>query len=143
MTIVFISFMCVFIGMMCFVAPFAQEQLYEINADLFRKLKIKKFSFLFKGIGHEGCVSGDVREYGVILPMFVVQLAGYSIALLSAVLIPVLYFPFGLELKTIGMVLSIILGSHVVILIATIFVTIRVSNKREKKLDDELNKSIF
>ena len=47
-----------------------------VDDDKFKRVKIKKFKFLFMAIGHK-----DVEKHGVILPFFIFQVASYILAI--------------------------------------------------------------
>lgn len=121
-----------FSAMMIFLPVAGQERQYGIEADYFKRIKIKKLSFLFRGIGHKV----SAKEYGVIIPMFAVQLLGYVLAFCSITLAIVLQFTCGLELRKIFTIVAIILGVEIIIDTATIILTIISSRKRKKRLDN-------
>ena len=62
---------------------FSQRTAYQsIDEDYFKKYKIKKFGFLFKGMqGQDAC------SHGVILPMLIIQIQGYVLGLAQLIFI--------------------------------------------------------
>lgn len=80
----------IFIFITPLMAPAITFRLYEVDPECFKKVKIKRPTFLFCGIGGKDCIYGDVKKYGVILPLFVVQLVGYILTILQIILAPIL-----------------------------------------------------
>ena len=103
------------------ICPFASIRLYEINPEYFKKVKVKILSWMFRGIGGKDSIYGDVRHYGVIVPIFVVQIIGIVLAILQMILIPFLYI-----LVPIENVLIIVIGSMFGIYILTFIIVITV-----------------
>ena len=66
-----------FISITIALPIFSQRTAYQsIDEDYFKKYKIKKFGFLFKGMqGQYAC------SHGVILPMLIIQIQGYVLGL--------------------------------------------------------------
>lgn len=95
--------------------------MYEINPEYFKKVKVKILSWMFRGIGGKDSIYGDVRHYGVIVPIFVVQIIGIVLAILQIILIPFLYI-----LVPIENVLIIVIGSMFGIYILTFIIVITV-----------------
>ena len=56
-------------SLMPLICPFASIRLYEINPEYFKKVKVKILSWMFRGIGGKDSIYGDVRHYGVIVPI--------------------------------------------------------------------------
>ncbi len=108
-------------SLMPLICPFASIRLYEINPEYFKKVKVKILSWMFRGIGGKDSIYGDVRHYGVIVPIFVVQIIGIVLAILQMILIPFLYI-----LVPIENVLIIVIGSMFGIYILTFIIVITV-----------------
>ncbi len=108
-------------SLMPLICPFASIRLYEINPEYFKKVKVKILSWMFRGIGGKDSIYGDVRHYGVIVPIFVVQIIGIVLAILQIILIPFLYI-----LVPIENVLIIVIGSMFGIYILTFIIVITV-----------------
>ncbi len=62
--------------LMAIISPVIQWNLIEIKTKYFKRVKIKKLSFLFRPIGGKQSINGNVKEYGIIIPMFVIQVLG-------------------------------------------------------------------
>lgn len=71
---------------------------------------------------------------GIILPMLVLQILGYVLAGLITIILFV-FLIMKMDLLFLGLVSGIILAIDVVVQIITIFITWRISRKREKLLD--------
>ncbi len=106
---------------MLFLVPFTSVRLIEINPEYFRKVKIKKLSFMFRGIGGKTSLYGDVRKYGVILPLFVIQIIGIILTLINIVLACILYFVVKIDYFTIT-IISLIVLTYILILVAVIVI---------------------
>lgn len=72
-----------FISITIALPIFSQRTAYQsIDEDYFKKYKIKKFGFLFKGMqGQHAC------SHGVILPMLIIQIQGYVLGLAQLIFI--------------------------------------------------------
>lgn len=67
--------------LMVIVPVYGQWNLYDIIDDSkFKRIKIKKFAFLFKAISFQ-----SVKKHGIILPLFVIQLISYPLAVFSII----------------------------------------------------------
>lgn len=113
------------------IVPFYSVRLYEINPEYFRKVKIKKLNFMFRGIGGKGSVYGDVHNYGIILPIFVVQIIGFILTIIQLIVIPLLFIFIGIDYITI-----IVIGSsfcfYIIILITVSLICIGISKHKDK-----------
>lgn len=105
---------------------------YEINPDCFKKIKIKKLSFLFKGWGGKNSIYNDVKNYGVILPIFILYIIGYFLALVIALqsLIMIIIFKISYKLVTISN--FALLGIFLFLSALTIISCILISKKKTK-----------
>ena len=126
-----IFYILFFTVLMSLLPPLAQIRLYEIEPEKFKKVRIKYFSFLFRGIGGKGCVYGNVREYGVILPMFVFQLLGYILSILSCIAVPILYFVFELPLEISELIIFIVFGAECIGLVVVTVICIAKSKSKQ------------
>jgi len=143
MAIIGIFIIICFMGLM---PPFSQGRIHEINTDLFKKIKINRFAFLFRVTGGE--MFGEknqqefVKEYGLIKPMFFIQILGYLLVILSTMSTIILHFAFNIELKQIAIIMSIALGAEIFLDISIIIITVLESNRRERKLDNDQKKRL-
>ena len=125
----------IFFIILMFVAPLAMQlRLYEIEPDHFKKIKIKKVKFLFKGIGGKHSIYGDVEKYGIIISLFIVQLLGYVTALLSTILVFILTNKFKYDLEEIVKIMGSILLGELSFDAVIIFIYMFISNRKDKKL---------
>lgn len=118
-------------SLMPLICPFASIRLYEINPENFKKIKIKKFAWMFRGIGGKDSIYGDVRNYGVIVPIFVVQILGCILAVIQLILIPILYTLVQIDYITI-IVIGSMFGGYIFIYIAVTASCIGISKYRDK-----------
>lgn len=121
--------------------PFVQWRAFQANIDVkyFRKVKVKKLSFLFRGIGGKDFIGGDVKKDGVIMPMFILQISGHCVALISAVTVLVLYLT-----KQVNYVFAIIFQSSLIVgeailCILMIYFCSMITKKRKKQEEDIKN----
>ena len=102
---------------------FMQRTTYQsIDERKFKKYKIKKIGFLFKGMQGE-----SASTHGVILPMLIIQIQGYVLGILSFLLASasdILHFDAIL-------VVIIILFVHTFIVILITIIAGLVSKKRQ------------
>ncbi len=109
LVIAYIIFSCVILAGL---PPFVQWRAFQENIDVkyFKKVKIAKLSFLFRGIGGKTVVGGDVKKDGVILPMFILHIIGYCVAVISTVAVLSLYLT-----KTVNYVFVIIFQNSLIV----------------------------
>ncbi len=119
-------------SLMPLICPFASIRLYEINPEYFKKVKVKKLSWMFRGIGGKDSIYGDVRNYGVIVPIFVVQIIGIVLAILQIILIPFLYILVPIE-NVLIIVIGSMFGIYILTFIIVITVCICLSRYHDKK----------
>lgn len=114
----------IFASLIAAIPIFMQQTTYQsIDERKFRKYKLKKLGFLFKGMQGESASS-----HGVILPMLIIQIQGYVIGIASFSLVvvnEVLQF-----LEDSVLVVIIILFIHVFIVILITVMTGFISKKR-------------
>lgn len=100
--------------LMPLLCPVSSIRLYEIDPEHFRKVKIKKLTWMFRGIGGKDSVYGNVLDYGVIVPIFAVQILGNVLAVIQLVLIPILYVLVQIDQITI-IVIGSMFGAYVLV----------------------------
>lgn len=118
-----------------FIAPSAQYNNYEINPQYFKKIKLrnKAQSFFFKGIGGKDCTYGDTIKYGVIYPMFVIQVLGYILSICSLILTFVLIFAFKTSIVTVAVVNCLMLLFQGIAYVITTLACIAVTRSKNKE----------
>lgn len=116
------------------MTPLANLNLYEINTDYFKKIKVKKFTRLFRGIGSGDCIYKDVKNYGIIIPMFILHIVGYVLSLLSVAVALILLFVFKIGYKYTAITLFAMAGIFMAIIALTIVICIAITKKRDKNL---------
>jgi hypothetical protein len=103
---------------------FMQQTAHQsIDGNKFKKYKVKKLGFLFKGMQGE-----SARTSGVILPMLAIQIQGYVVGISTFLLILINGVLNFIE-ESIGVVI-IVLFIHVFISILITIITGIVSKKR-------------
>ena len=103
---------------------FMQRTSYQsIDERKFKKYKIKKLGFLFKGMQGE-----SASTYGVILPMLIIQIQGYVVGIMTLTFVIINEFTKFLD-ETTGIVI-IVLFAHVLISVIITIITGIVSKKR-------------
>lgn len=120
----------ILISAMALFPVFLQLTAYQgINDNYFKRIKIRRFKFLFKAINWQSAV-----KRGVIIPMLVVQISGYILALISIILTIILVFAINVDnrLQITVIVNGAILGIEIIAAIVTYIVTGIVSRKREE-----------
>lgn len=105
---------------------FIQLSAYQsIDENKFKKYKIKKFGFLFKGMQGK-----SASTHGVILPMLIIQIQGYIIGIITFIFVIInkivkfIYEP--------GVIVVIVLSIHTFISLLITTITGIVSKKRKK-----------
>lgn len=105
---------------------FMQQTAYQsIDENKFKKYKIKKFGFLFKGMQGK-----SASTHGVILPMLIIQIQGYIIGIITFIFVIInkivkfIYEP--------GVIVVIVLSIHTFISLLITTITGIVSKKRKK-----------
>lgn len=103
---------------------FMQRTSYQsIDENKFKKHKIKRLGFLFKGMQGE-----SASTYGVILPMLVIQIQGYIIGVLTLLFV-ILNELFNFIEDSTGIVI-IILFIHVLIVVFITIITGVISKRK-------------
>lgn len=120
----------ILISAMALFPVFLQLTAYQgINDNYFKRIKIRRFKFLFKAIDWQ-----SAAKRGVIIPMLVVQISGYILALISIILTIILVFAINVDnrLQITVIVNGAILGIEIIAAIVTVIITSIVSRKREE-----------
>jgi hypothetical protein len=101
-----------------------------INDDNFKKIKIKRFKFMFRAIDRQ-----SVEKHGIIKSLLFVQIFVYVFMLLSTIATTVLLFVLKTEnnLRIVLFVLSVSAGGMILTTVLVIAITQIISKKREKK----------
>ena len=103
---------------------FMQRTSYQsIDERKFKKYKIKKLVFLFKGMQGE-----SASTYGVILPMLITQIQGYVLGILTLTFVIINEFVKIID-EPIGIVIIVLFVSTLLSIIITIITGI-ISKKR-------------
>ena len=103
---------------------FMQRTSYQsIDEIKFKKYKIKKLGFLFKGMQGE-----SASTYGVILPMLIIQIQGYVLGILTLTFVIINEFVKIID-EPIGIVIIVLFVSTLLSIIITIITGI-ISKKR-------------
>lgn len=109
----------------------------DIDPQYFKRIRVAFPAFLFVGAGGRKAAKGNVREYGIIVPMFVLHLTGYLFTIAICVLIPVLDQFVGLDpLELIAVPLGIAL-LHTLIVVITEAICVRTSRRRAAQAADD------
>lgn len=95
----------------------------SIDQTKFKKYKIKRLGFLFKGMQGESASTN-----GVILPMLIIQIQGYVVGIMTLTLVIINEFTKLVD-ELIGIVI-IVLITHVLISIIITIITGMISRKR-------------
>ncbi len=105
-----------------------RQRFSRVDPRYLRRIKVKFPSFLFAGIGDRK-ETGNVRTFGVVLPMFVLHLTGYLLTAAMWVTVPVLY-QYGVDLTELWAAPVAFALFHTVVFVITETVCFRVSRKR-------------
>ena len=133
----FLIFLTVFITLISSVCtalltPFRQHGL-RIEPRFFKRIRVPfPASLLFKGIGDKS-EQGDVKTFGVIVPMFVLHIVGYLLSLFIWAFVPVLYFRLGIDtdiLFTIPLGIAVL---YVVAVVVTELLCVRFSRAKQQQ----------
>ena len=95
----------------------------SIDETKFKKYKIKRLGFLFKGMQGE-----SASTYGVILPMLIIQIQGYVLGILTLTFVIINEFVKFID-EPIGIVIIVLFVSTLLSIIITI-ITVIISKKR-------------
>lgn len=109
---------------------FLQSTAYQgINDNYFKRIKIKRFKFLFKAIGWQ-----STAKRGVIIPMLIIQIMGYVFALAAVIASCVLLLSVYNEnnLRILLIVNSSMCGVVMIVSFVAFVMTSMVSKRREE-----------
>lgn len=112
----------------CLLVPLRQR-FSRIDPRYFRRIRVKFPSFLFVGIGNRK-ETGDVRNFGVIVPMFVLHIVGYLLTAALWAVVPVLY-QYGVDLTELWIAPVAFALFHTVLVVTTEAICFHVGKKRE------------
>ena len=112
------------------LVPLRQYSL-RIDARYFRRVKVKFFAFLFAGIGGRRSEQGDVKNFGVIVPMFVLHVLGYVLTLFIWAIVPTLYYRFGIDLDVLVLIPFAVAMPFGIAVVVTEFICVSLSSKRQ------------
>lgn len=108
----------IFASLIVAIPIFMQQTTYQsIDETKFKKYKIKRLGFLFKGMQGE-----SASTYGVILPMLIIQIQGYILGILTFSFVIINEIFHFIE-ESIGIVI-IVLFIHVFISILITVITV-------------------
>ena len=104
---------------------FMQRTTYQsIDESKFKKYKIKKIGFLFKGMQGESASS-----HGIILPMLIIQIQGYVVGIASIVFVVINEISYFVEDAVLVVIITLFL--HVFVAILITIITGIISKKRK------------
>lgn len=114
------------------IAPLAQFNRYDINPTYFKKVKVRRCVHLIRGLGGRSSKYGDVKNYGVIYPMFLIQILGYILSICVSIIDFVLVFALNLSVTVVAIVscsILILQGVICAIIILSCFVITKIKDK--------------
>ena len=132
-----LTLLVVFVTLICssctaLLVPLRQLWL-RVDPKYFKRIKVKFPAFLFVGIGGKKAEHGNVKEYGVIISMFVLHILGYVMTLLLWATMPTLYYRFGIELDVLVVVPIAFALLFTIIVVITEAVCVSTSRKRHQE----------
>ncbi len=134
LVIAFILFCLVFLAGF---PPLVQWRLFQedIEVKYFKRIKVTKFSFLFRGIGGKDIIGGDVKKDGVIIPMFVFQIIGYCLSIISTVSVLILFLAGYVDKYFIIIFQSSLIGAEIVLWFILTIICVILTKKRRKQVE--------
>ncbi len=134
LVIAFILFCLVFLAGF---PPLVQWRLFQedIEVKYFKRIKVTKFSFLFRGIGGKDFIGGDVKKDGVIIPMFVFQIIGYCLSIISTVSVLILFLAGYVDKYFIIIFQSSLIGAEIVLWLILTIICVILTKKRRKQVE--------
>ena len=115
-----------FVLLMALIPPFSQFK-SGVNNGAFRQIRVKKFAFMFRA--PDGI---SVSKEGVALPLFILQVVGYVIAVLSIILNILLIVLLQEAIVTMLIATLAIFTAEVIGVIVTIVVLTKISHVKKK-----------
>ncbi len=112
-----------------------RQRFSKLDPKYFRRIKVRGLSFLFAGIGARSD-TGNVRTFGVIVPMFVLHITGYILTLALWLAVPIAY-QFGVDLTELWAIPIAAALFHTVCVVVTEAVCARVCRKRKEQQSAE------
>lgn len=131
---VFLIFLTVFLTLVCslctaLLVPLRQRRL-RVEPRFFKRVKVPfPASALFAGIGNKSD-TGNVQNFGVIIPMFVLHIVGYVCSLLIWAIVPVLYYRAGIDTDILFIIPLAIAVLFVVAVVVTEYLCVSFSRKK-------------
>ena len=129
----------VFIFIIIILPHTFQWRMDYIHVEFFKKISIKKCWFLFTAMNIDSSLKKDnkwvIINDGIILPMFLLELLGYILAV-SIIITLLVFLIIKTDLFLLFFISGILIAVELGIDIITIFVTWRISKKR-KRLHDK------
>lgn len=130
----------IFIILVIVIWPILASITPDINDNYFKLIKIKKFSFMFRGVDFE-----SAKKNGIIKALFILQIIGYSLAFISAILVLIfmLTIKFPINLNVSLAVLGVIWFCEAVATSITIIILSKISKKRSSEPNREENTRVL
>lgn len=131
--LVFLMVFATVVGSVCtgLLVPLRQR-FSKIDPQYFKRVKVKFPSFLFVGIGNRR-ETGNVRSYGVILPMFLLHILGYLLTIGMWIAVPFLYQYAGVDLDVLWVVPVAAALFQTVTEVVTEVVCVKICRKRAQR----------
>ena len=123
----FIFYIIFFIALIFLIPVFVQRNFYEINVSNFKKIKLKKFKFMFRATGGR-----SVSKDGVVKSLLYLQISGYVIAFLTMVANIALIL-LDVPLITVTVTTTAVLFIQALATIVTMITLTIISNKIDKR----------
>lgn len=112
------------------LVPLRQYRL-RVEPRFFQRVKVKFPAFLFAGVGGRRSNQGDVKNFGVIVPMFVLHIVGYVLTLFIWAIVPTLYYRVGIDLDVLFVIPLAVAVAFVVAVVVTELVCVQISRKKQ------------
>ena len=131
-----LTFLVVFVTLICsactaLLVPFRQPW-SRVDPKYFKRVKVKFLSFMFVGIGGNKSEHGNVKNYGVIIPMFLMHILGYILTIAMWIAIPLLYYRVPLELDVLVVVPVAVALPFTVLVIVTEAICVAIGRNRQQ-----------
>ena len=133
----FLIFLTVFITLVCslctaLLVPLRQLRL-RVEPRFFKRIKVKFPAFLFVGIGGRRAEQGDVANFGVIIPMFVLHIVGYVLSVLILAIVPALYYKAGVDTDVLFLIPLAFAVPFVVAVVVTEYLCVSITRKKQQE----------
>lgn len=131
----FLIFLTAFITLVSSVSvallvPLRQYRL-RIDPRFFKRIKVKFPAFMFAEIGGSKSEYGNVKDFGVIIPMFILHIVGYVLALFIGAIVPVLYYRLGIDTDVLFVIPLGIAVLYVIAVVVTEYLCVSFSRKKQ------------